>query len=94
MEERRQRPHEIVCKNRNMLEVSGVVGVESFDSEEFLLETDCGYLGIRGRELHIKNLDLMSGMVVIEGQFDDISYLDANTPPSERQKNLLGRLFK
>ncbi|SFX39858.1 sporulation protein YabP [Thermoactinomyces sp. DSM 45891] len=94
MEERRQRPHEIICKNRNMLEVSGVVGVESFDSEEFLLGTDCGYLGIRGRELHIKNLDLMSGIVVIEGQFDDISYLDASALPSERQKNLLGRLFK
>lgn len=94
MEERRQRPHEVICKNRNLLEVSGVVGVESFDSEEFLLETQCGFLGVRGHELHIKSFDLDEGMVAIEGQFYDISYLDAHVPRSDRQKNLLGRLFK
>jgi sporulation protein YabP len=86
--------HEIVLTNRNEMEVSGVVRVESFDSEEFLLQTDYGYLGIRGQDLHIKNLDLDQGRVAIEGQIIDISYLDVHVPPSERAKSIWGRIFK
>jgi sporulation protein YabP len=93
-EDLKHKPHEIVCKNRNLLEVSGVVGVESFDSEEFLLETQCGFLGIRGHELHIKSLNLENGLVAIEGQFYDMSYLDTHVPRADRTKNLLGKLFR
>ncbi|MBA4495811.1 sporulation protein YabP [Paenactinomyces guangxiensis] len=80
--------------NRNTMEVSGVVNVESFDSEEFLLQTDYGYLGIRGQELHIKNLDLDQGRVSIEGHFMDISYLDVHMPRTEKRNSFFGRLFK
>ncbi|WP_089971894.1 sporulation protein YabP [Lihuaxuella thermophila] len=86
--------HEIVMTNRNTMEVTGVVSVESFDSEEFLLQTEYGYLGIRGQDLHIKNLDLEQGRVSIEGQLMDISYLDVHMPRGEKTKSLLGRLFK
>ena len=83
--------HEVIMTNRQTLEVSGVIGVESFDSEEFLLETDCGYLGVRGQGLHLKTLDLEQGIVAIEGQLLDVSYLDIK---EERQKNFLGRIFR
>jgi len=86
--------HEIVLTNRNALEVSGVIRVESFDSEEFLLKTEYGYLGVRGQDLHIKNLDLEQGRVSIEGQIMDISYLDTHGSNGEKAKNLLGRIFK
>jgi sporulation protein YabP len=86
--------HEITIKNRNSLELSGVISVESFDSEEFLLQTEYGYLGIRGQELHIKNLDLDQGKVALEGHIFDISYLDAHLPRGEKAKNLLGKIFK
>lgn len=86
--------HELIMTNRNELEVSGVTGVESFDSEEFLLATDFGYVGIRGQELHLKNLDLDQGIVSIRGQFLDISYIDVNQPRSEKTKSVLGRLFR
>lgn len=86
--------HEIVMTNRNTVEVTGVVSVESFDSEEFLLQTEYGYLGIRGQDLHIKNLDLERGRVSIEGHLMDISYLDVHMPRAEKAKSLLGRLFK
>lgn len=86
--------HEIVMTNRNTMEVSGVVRVESFDSEEFILQTDYGYLGIRGQDLHIKNLDLDQGRVAIEGQIVDISYLDVHLPTGEKAKGILGRIFK
>lgn len=86
--------HQITMTNRNTMEVTGVVGVESFDSQEFLLQTECGYVGIRGQELHIKNLDLEQGRVSIEGHFLDVSYLDVHTPRAEKAKSVLGRLFK
>ena len=50
--------HDLVMPNRKALEVTGVIRVDSFDSEEFLLNTDCGFLGTRGQDLHIKSLDL------------------------------------
>lgn len=85
--------HEIVMKNRNALEVTGVIRVESFDSEEFLLQTEYGYLGVRGQDLHIQNLDLDQGRVVIEGQMAHLSYLDVNHDGTGSGKSVLGRLF-
>lgn len=86
--------HELMVTNRNAMEVTGVTRVESFDSEEFLLQTDFGYLGVRGQELYIKNLDLDTGRVAIEGQITDISYLDVEPTRLEKQKGFMGRLFK
>ncbi|MCS1352387.1 sporulation protein YabP [Mechercharimyces sp. CAU 1602] len=86
--------HEIAMVNRNTLEVTGVTSVESFDSEEFLLNTEYGYLGIRGDELHIKNLDLAEGSVSIEGNFYEMSYLDDGMARSEKVKGMFGRLFR
>jgi sporulation protein YabP len=87
--------HEIVLTNRGLVEITGVIRVESFDSEEFLLQTDCGYLGIRGQDLHIKTLDLEEGKVTIEGHLIDLGYLDGHsTPAAERAKGILGRIFR
>lgn len=94
VEERFQGQHEIVMVNRNSLEVSGVLNVESFDSEEFLLNTECGYLAIRGRNLHIKTLNLEQGKVAIEGALFDVGYLDEGTNTVEKAKGLFGRLFR
>lgn len=83
---------EIKMLNRKLLEISGVLNVESFDSEEFLLETEMGYLMIKGQNLHIKNLSLEQGLVAIEGLVHELSYVDGNT--SEKSKGFLGKLFK
>lgn len=86
--------HEIVMVNRSTLEVSGVLNVESFDNEEFLLNTECGYLAIRGRDLHIKTLNLEQGKVAIEGALFDVGYLDEGTRPGEKAKGFFGKLFR
>ncbi|MDQ1910938.1 sporulation protein YabP [Paenibacillus sp. GD4] len=83
---------EIKMLNRKLLEVSGVLNVESFDSEEFLLETECGFLMIRGQNLHIKNLSLDQGLVAIEGYVNELAYLDTNS--QGKPKGFLGKLFK
>jgi sporulation protein YabP len=83
---------EIKMLNRKLLEISGVLNVESFDSEEFLLETEMGYLMIKGQNLHIKNLSLEQGLVAIEGIIHELAYVDGNT--QEKSKGFLGKLFK
>lgn len=83
---------EIKMLNRKLLEISGVLNVKSFDSEEFLLETECGYLMIKGMNLHIKNLNLEQGLVAIEGTVNELAYADAHT--QEKSKGFLGKLFK
>ncbi|GLI10265.1 MULTISPECIES: sporulation protein YabP [Paenibacillus] len=83
---------EIKMLNRKLLEVSGVLNVESFDSEEFLLETECGYLMIKGQNLHIKNLSLEQGLVAIEGYVNELAYVDANS--QGKTKGFLSKLFK
>jgi len=83
---------EIKMLNRKLLEVSGVMNVESFDSEEFLLETEFGYLMIKGQNLHIKNLSLEQGLVAIEGLVNELAYLDTNS--QGKPKGFFGKLFK
>lgn len=83
---------EVKMMNRKLLEISGVSKVESFDSEEFLLDTECGFLTIRGHNLHIKNLSLEQGLVAIEGMVNSLTYLDANL--QDKSKSFFGNLFK
>lgn len=83
---------EIKMMNRKALEISGVSSVESFDSEEFLLETEAGFLAIRGQNLHIKNLSLEQGLVAIEGLVNSMTYLDASQ--QKTNKSFFGKLFK
>lgn len=83
---------EIKMLNRKLLEISGVVNVDSFDSEEFLLETECGFLNVAGQNLHIKNLNLEQGLVAIEGTVHSLRYLDGSS--REKTKGMLGKLFR
>ncbi|MFD0717138.1 sporulation protein YabP [Paenibacillus sp. GCM10027626] len=88
-----QKRQEIKMLNRKILEVTGVKNVESFDNEEFLLETDLGFLTVRGQNLHMKHLSLEQGLVAIEGLVHSIAYLDGNAAAT-KSKGFLGKLFK
>jgi sporulation protein YabP len=93
MEPNKVKRQEIKMLNRKLLEISGVLNVESFDSEEFLLETEMGFLAIKGANLHIKNLNLEQGMVAIEGLVNALAYVDGGSGAG-KSKSLLGKLFK
>ncbi|MGD9677806.1 MAG: sporulation protein YabP [Vulcanibacillus sp.] len=84
--------HEIILVDRENLQLTGVKDVDSFDSEEFLLDTEYGYLSITGKNLHIKVLNLDQGTVIIEGIVDNVRYI--NDGSSEKTKGFFGKLFK
>jgi sporulation protein YabP len=83
---------EVKMLNRKLLEITGVLKVDSFDNEQFLLETELGFLAIQGQNLHMKHLSLEQGLVAIEGLIHSFAYLDGNT--SGKSKGLFGKLFK
>ncbi|MDQ0228513.1 sporulation protein YabP [Metabacillus niabensis] len=85
--------HDVIMKGRKLIEITGVKQVESFDSEEFLLDTVMGALAIRGQNLQMKNLDVDKGVVSIKGsRIFDLIYLDEQH--GEKAKGLFSKLFK
>ncbi|WP_419882624.1 sporulation protein YabP [Peribacillus sp. B-H-3] len=84
--------HDVIMRGRRLLEITGVKHVESFDNEEFLLETSMGFLSIRGQNLQMKNLDVDKGIVSIKGKIFDLIYLDEQS--GEKAKGFFGKLFK
>ena len=84
--------HDIIMRGRRLLDITGVKQVESFDNEEFLLETVMGFLAIRGQNLQMKNLDVDKGIVSIKGKIFDLVYLDDQH--GEKAKGFFSKLFR
>lgn len=82
--------HNFICKERKLLELSGVKNVERFDENEFVLETTLGWMMVKGSELSVHKLDTEHGDVVIKGNIDMIEYTTAH----KNKESLLSRLFK
>src|SRR3954471_23481841 len=84
--------HDVIMKGRRLLDITGVKQVESFDNEEFLLETVMGFLAIKGENLQMKNLDVDRGIVSIKGKIFDLVYIDEHN--GEKAKGFFSKLFK
>jgi sporulation protein YabP len=84
--------HDVIMRGRKLLDITGVKQVESFDSEEFLLETNMGFLAIKGQNLQMKNLDVEKGIVSIKGKIFDLVYLDEQH--GEKAKGFFSKIFR
>lgn len=86
--------HGLTISERKNIIISGVKKIESFDNEEFLLETTLGFLVIKGSDLEIIKLDTYQGNVSLKGKIDSLMYLDANTNKKNKEDSFLNKLFK
>ena len=84
------RSHTIVMENRRKATLTGVNDVASFHDQEVVLKTDDGEIIIVGDNLHISNLSLDEGKLVVEGLIGGLEYNDA---PAARQSGLFKRMF-
>lgn len=82
--------HRLTLEGRNKLSVTGVTDVESFDETAAVLETSRGTLILRGRDLHVEQLNLGSGEVKITGEVDSMVYEES----AKTQGSFLSRLFR
>lgn len=87
-----KKDHHIRLTNREELEINGVKEIDSFDNEEFLIETEMGFLLIRGRNLQLKNLNVEDGLIQIKGTVSELTYVDDQQ--EENAKGLFSKLFK
>ncbi len=85
--------HSINIVERKNILVTGVKKIESFDSEEFLMETVMGFLVLKGDDLELLKLDTLQGNVSIKGFLKSFAYVDDATK-KEKDSTLISRLFK
>ncbi|AYV68806.1 MULTISPECIES: sporulation protein YabP [Niallia] len=84
--------HDVIMRGRKLLDITGVKQVESFDNEEFILETVMGFLSIRGQNLQMKNLDVEKGIVSIKGKVFDLVYVDDQS--GDKAKGFFSKIFR
>ena len=85
--------HSISVVERKNVLITGVKKVDSFDNEEFLLETIMGYLALKGEELELIKLDTLGGTVTIKGHINSFDYID-EVNKKEKDSSIISRLFK
>ena len=83
--------HSISINERKNISISGVKKIDSFDNEEFMMDTVMGYLVIKGEELEIVKLDTFQGNVVIKGKFNNLAYTDSL---KKKEEGVFSKLFK
>ena len=87
--------HGITISERKNIVINGVKKIESFDNEEFLMDTTLGILIVKGEELEIIKLDTYQGNVSIKGKIDSFYYLEGNTSKDKNRENsFINKLFK
>ena len=85
--------HGITISERKSIIVTGVKKIESFDNEEFFMETTLGFLVIKGEELEIIKLDTYQGNVSIKGRVDSMAYIDSGSK-KDKENSIINKLFK
>ena len=84
--------HNVTISDRKNIIISGVKKIESFDDEEFLMETNMGFVLVKGNELEIIKLDTYQGNVSIKGKINSLTYMDSTK--KEKDEGMFSKLFK
>jgi len=82
--------HSFSVSERKNIIITGVVKIENFDKEEFLLETVQGFMHIKGENLEIVKLDTYQGNISIKGKINQVDYIDE----TKKESSFISRLFK
>lgn len=85
--------HSVTLNERKNIMITGVKKIDSFDDEEFLLETNMGYIVIKGEGLEIVKLDTYQGNVSIKGKVNSLNYMESSNK-KEKEDSFISKLFK
>ncbi len=75
-------------EDRKVLVIGGVLEVLNFNDEKITLNTNLGSLGIKGKNLRVKKLDLENSEVIIHGYIDSLVYYGTK---AKRKKRFIPR---
>ena len=82
----------ITIIDRKTMVISGVKKLNSFDENEFFVDSVMGPLLIKGIGLELVKLDTFQGNLSIKGKINSFNYLDDNK--KNKTDNIMARLFK
>lgn len=82
--------HQVTLVEREEASIDGVRNLGSYDEKEVVMETEMGFLIIRGEGLNIKQLNLEKSNIILEGMIKGLQYDDSN----HNKKGLLERFLK
>jgi sporulation protein YabP len=82
----------LVLENKELLNVTGVEGVDNFNDEAVVLITTKGKLTIKGEKLNISKLNVEEGKLMVKGIINSLIYSEYE---GQREKvSLVKKLFK
>lgn len=84
--------HIVSLNERKSIVITGVKKIESFDNEEFLLNTNLGMMHIKGEGLEMIKLDTLEGNVSIKGRINGLNYIEDGQ--HSKDNNIFSKLFK
>lgn len=83
--------HSYSVSERKNIIISGIIRIDSFDSEEFLIDTVQGFMNIKGENLEVIKLDTYQGNITIKGKINSVMYIDENI---KKESTIFNKLFK
>ena len=83
--------HKVSLTNKKDLLIEGVKTIDSFDSNEFLVETIMGYMHIEGKGLMLGKMDNDNEELTIKGEINKLEYVNSN---KDKEKSFLKKIFK
>ena len=86
-------PHNLVLKNRSLLQISGMVDVENFNEQSITAYTKNEELVISGENLHIGKLNLEQGELCVTGKIDSLEYKE-KCKKTLKKESLFSKIFK
>ena len=81
--------HNVTIENREIISITDVTGIDTFDEEEVCIQLTEGGLIIKGKNLHIQKLDLDCGEAIIAGEITALTYMKKSP-----DKKLFRKLIK
>lgn len=85
--------HEIILKNKNRIEITGIDKLEKLTKEEFCVKLkNKDYLTVIGNNLDMLNLNVEKGSIIINGEIYKLYY--DQEEKNRKKKTFLEKLFK
>ena len=78
--------HSVTIENREIITITDVKGIDTFDEEEVCIQLTEGSMIIRGKRMHIQKLDLDECVAAVNGEIKSVTYSKKNPEKSVVKK--------
>lgn len=83
--------HSFSVSERKNIIITGIIKIDNFDKEEFMIETIQGNMHIKGEDLEIIKLDTYQGNITIKGKINSVVYEEEQ---NKKESSIFVKLFK